>query len=178
MAQGADPEAHGDTPRQQGRLSSGGHPMRRSMSHSGRGTVQLVLKELPDHVAAALSGFDLDGDGTVNLSELHLGADAGLKAVSKHNFYRKLFVILFGLWLAQLGSTFGVRALRCAARTAFHHVAYDARAHACAIPLLSAGRFRRRKLLCAAARLASHRPCADVARRACTRAHVQLRRAW
>ena len=102
----ADPEAprSGDTPR----LSHGGRTMRRSMSHSGRGTVQLVLKELPDHVAAALAGFDLDGDGTVNLSELHLGADAGLKAVSKHNFYRKLFVILFGLWLAQLGSTFGV----------------------------------------------------------------------
>lgn len=112
LAQGVDPEAHGDTPRQAGRLSSGGgHTMRRSMSHSGRGTVQLVLKELPDHVAAALAGFDLDGDGTVNLSELHLGADAGLKAVSKHNFYRKLFIILFGLWLAQLGSTFGVRAL-------------------------------------------------------------------
>ena len=115
----ADPEAP--------RLSTGGRTMRRS-SHSGRGTVQLVLKELPDHVAAALSGFDLDGDGTVNLSELHLGADAGLKAVSKHNFYRKLFVILFGLWLAQLGSTFGVvfggacRRMRATARTASRSV--------------------------------------------------------
>lgn len=50
----------------------------------------------------------MDGDGTINLSELQSGADAGTRAVSKHHFYKKLFIILFGIWLAQLASTFGV----------------------------------------------------------------------
>ena len=103
----SDPEAHpsGNTPgRSTPRRST---PGRNTFSRNGP-PVQLVLKELPEQVAAALAGFDLDGDGTIDLSELHMGADAGARAVSKHHFYKRLFVILFGIWLAQLGSTFGV----------------------------------------------------------------------
>ena len=98
-----DAERGGATPRSDSPSRRGGR-----QSYSKSAHHQLVLKELPADVAEALAGFDIDGDGTVNLSELRVGADKAERAVSKHHFYRKLFIILFGIWLAQLGSTFGV----------------------------------------------------------------------
>ncbi len=68
----------------------------------------LVLDELPPDVADALRSLDRDGDGTINLAELRTGADEQVHAVRKHHFYRKLFIILAGVWIAQLGAMFGI----------------------------------------------------------------------
>jgi Ca2+-binding EF-hand superfamily protein len=43
----------------------------------------LNLSELPPHVAEALKGLDKDGDGHINLSELHIGAQEASHSVSK-----------------------------------------------------------------------------------------------
>jgi hypothetical protein len=43
----------------------------------------LNLAELPRHVAEALKGLDTDGDGHINLSELHVGAEEASKSVRK-----------------------------------------------------------------------------------------------
>ena len=71
-------------------------------------TAVLKLSELPPYVADALRSLDVDGDGTINVGELHVGAEKADRSLKKSQFFRKLFVVLFGLWLAQLASTFGV----------------------------------------------------------------------
>lgn len=83
----------------------------------------LNLDDLPPMVADALRGMDKDGDGTIDVSELHMGAQEAEKSLTKSRFFRKLFIILFGIWLAQLASTFGcgfsvlAERLRCSVLT-------------------------------------------------------------
>lgn len=60
------------------------------------------------HVAAALAGLDLDGDGTIDVQELSAFHEKGERAVRKHKKYRKLFILLFVLFIFQLVATFGV----------------------------------------------------------------------
>jgi hypothetical protein len=43
----------------------------------------LNLSELPAHVAEALRSLDADGDGHINLSELHIGAQEASHSVRK-----------------------------------------------------------------------------------------------
>ena len=74
----------------------------------GTGIKLLALQDLPPHVAEALRSLDTDGDGTIDVSELHQGAKEQNRAIAKSKFFRKLFILLFGIWLAQLASTFGV----------------------------------------------------------------------
>ncbi len=83
----------------------GGSTPRQELSSS---TAVLRLSELPPYVADALRSLDVDGDGTINVGELHVGAEKADRSLKKSQFFRKLFVVLFGLWLAQLASTFGV----------------------------------------------------------------------
>ena len=72
----------------------------------------LTLHDLPPHVAEALRSLDADGDGTIDVSELHHGAarcTEQKRSIAKSSkFYRKLFFLLFAMFLAQLGATFGV----------------------------------------------------------------------
>ena len=68
----------------------------------------LTLHDLPPHVAEALRSLDADGDGTIDVSELHHGAEEQKRSIAKSKFYRKLFFLLFAMFLAQLGATFGV----------------------------------------------------------------------
>ena len=75
----------------------------------GSGGIKLLsLQDLPPHVAEALRSLDADGDGTIDVSELHHGAEEQKRSIAKSKFYRKLFILLFAMFLAQLGATFGV----------------------------------------------------------------------
>jgi len=76
--------------------------------HEARGKGLIRLSSLPAHVAAKLSQYDKDGDGTLDWSEVFSGALDHEEATKKSRFYAKLFLILFLVWLAQLGCTFGV----------------------------------------------------------------------
>jgi len=71
-------------------------------------TVVLRLKDLPPNVAEALASLDVDGDGTIDVGELHHGAKETERTVSKSKFYRKMLIILLGVCLAQLASFCGV----------------------------------------------------------------------
>jgi hypothetical protein len=68
----------------------------------------IILSELPPRAAEALRSFDVDGDGLVDVDELLHASRLHEKAVNKALFYRRLFVILFGVFMAQLGSMFGI----------------------------------------------------------------------
>jgi hypothetical protein len=132
-----DAEKGGSTPREQ--LSSS--------------SAVLKLSELPPYVADALRSLDVDGDGTINVGELHVGAEAADRNLKKSQFFRKLFVILFGLWL--------VRAL------VMDISPLPSRANACGIHFVPAGaaglhlrrRVRHRQLRKGAARRACKRAC-------------------
>jgi len=71
-------------------------------------TTVLRLKDLPPNVAEALASLDVDGDGTIDVGELHYGAKETERTVSKSKFYRKMMIILLGVCLAQLASFCGV----------------------------------------------------------------------
>ncbi len=58
----------------------------------------LTLADLPQDVADALRSLDTDGDGTIDVAELHTGARDAAKSIQKTMFFRKLFIILFGIW--------------------------------------------------------------------------------
>lgn len=75
-------------------------------------TTRISLQELPPHAREVLKELDKDGDGDIDLHELVNGTHSfqlrELESLRKHHFFRKLFIILFCLWLTQLGCTFGV----------------------------------------------------------------------
>jgi len=78
-----------------------------TVMHKSSSTV-LHLKDLPPNVAAALASLDMDGDGTIDVGELHHGAKETERTISKSKFYRKMLIILLGVCLAQLASFCGV----------------------------------------------------------------------
>ena len=111
-ADGSTPRT--STPRREGHPSGGGGGAAPMVPCAGTGGAKtdsrtvVNLADLPDYVANALRNLDVDGDGVIDMSELTRGNQAHLEAVRKTRFYRKLFVLLFLVFVAQLGATCGV----------------------------------------------------------------------